>query len=126
MDIARVLDEILHLCCWEESGPQASGEEESSLLSLCNHFPGQCCIHLQAHTHMVTSAQISCGFLQMKLFRRHTTLLAALVFVCVDQIQRNALLLLSVSVLGPLMIATQLLLQQQLSSGQGVVHKQLS
>ena len=51
MGIVCLFDEVLHLCCWEESGPQASGEEESSLLSLCNHFPGQCCIHLQAHPH---------------------------------------------------------------------------
>ena len=47
-------------------------------------------------------------------------------FVLIDKIQTYAFILLSLSVLGPVLIGTQLLFQQQLSFGQGIIHKQLS
>ena len=36
-----------HLCGWEESGPEASREEDISLLSLGYHLAGDGCVHLQ-------------------------------------------------------------------------------
>lgn len=38
-----------HLRGWEESGPEASREEDTGLLTLGYHLPGDCCIHLQMH-----------------------------------------------------------------------------
>ena len=80
------------------------------------HSPAGTHTHAIQHILTVTFCGRSCS---------DDIFLAALMFVLIDKIQTYAFILLSLSVLGPLLIGTQLLFQQQLSSGQGI-HKQLS
>ena len=81
----------IHLCGREESGPQASREEDGCLLSLGDHLPGDGCIYL-SHTQGHCWKQDS-AFQQQKiqLLCRKTKLMLAMAWHAAAKIEEATL-----------------------------------